>query len=742
MSNKLLTAIIPLRLSPEVYQAVERLKHILDTLPSDLIDILIIDYGSCSEQKSQLEFVNTYSNVRLYSHKEAQNRAFSIGHARDLGAQHAKTAVILFHDIDFICSTNMYRKIHTEIINRQIALSRSNDFFCVPVAFLNEAGNAQYYSKNTNEKNKDEIQTDNQLQNLIITKSKSYCQSLVYGSSAIVVNRYHYLTLGGHHRDFSGHGAEDYDILHRLSYYNPKAPRTSDYYQNLSDSPLYHYKGFRTYFALQGMDVFMKGIFMLHLYHPPRRIHNYHQSRQNFPLLERVMIKFDTNQQQPQPLRDFSNPNKTLILAKQASSFADALRYALPAMGEIVFMDETLFSDSSALISQIKNNAITTVGFKNPYGNPHRLGLYQAIKKEKLPYWVFDRGALPDSWFFDPKGFNTDSQSYQRQQWDIPLKPNQQAKVRAYIDNLCNSNQTLEKNGKRKTQQALRQQFNLDNKKVLFIPFQRPSDSVCKYFAGNMKSAQGFNHLISEITKQLDSNKWMILGKKHPLESELPDVTGVTFVDDTHIHDLLTLADCVLLLNSGVGLLAGLFNTPVIYLGNAFYGHKGINYSANNTADVLALMNTDLYINKTQVERFTYHLLERVYSFGESSYTQIIRKEDNAKLSLVNDILFESLRGLSKKPIIIGVKIPMLHLDEPLFLSFGGAETISKSNTIKINLLSSFTKKQRFIMILFSFIARPVLSANQRVKLKKDPERFFRDANNGLSRYIAKQLNF
>lgn len=741
MSNKHLTAIIPLRLSPEVYQAVERLKRILDTVPAELIDILIIDYGSSAEQKNQLEFVSSYPNASLYSHQEAENSAFSIGHARDLGAQHAKTAVILFHDIDFICSADMYRRIHTEIINRKIALSHSNDFFCVPVAFLNEAGNTQYYSQISKEE-KNEVKIDNYLQNLIITDSKSYCQSLVYGSSAIVVNRYHYLTLGGHHRDFSGHGAEDYDILHRLSYYNPKAPRTSDYYQNLNDSPLYDYKGFRTYFALQGMDVFIKGIFMLHLYHPPRRIRHYHQSRQNFPLLKRVMIKFDANKQQPHPLRDYSNPNKTLILATQASSFSDALRYALPAMGEVVFMDETLFSDSTALISKIKNHAITQVGFKNPYGNPHRLGLYQAIKKEKLPYWIFDRGALPDSWFFDSNGFNADSQSYHPQQWDIPLKPNQQTKVRTYIDNLCNSDQTLEKNGERKTQQALRRQFNLSDKKVLFIPFQRPSDSVCKCFADNMKSAQGFNDLINKITKQLDSKMWIVIGKKHPLESELPNVTGVTFVDDTHIHDLLTLADCVLLLNSGVGLLAGLFNTPTIYLGNAFYGHKGINYSANNVADVLALLNTDLVVNKTQVERFTYHLLERVYSFGESSYTQIIRKEDNAQLSLVNDILFESIRGLSEHPIILGKKILMIDRKEPLFSSFGGQQKISATNHSNIDIMASFNYRQRLIIKLFSFVAHPVLSSNQRAKLKKDPERFFRDANNRVSRYVAKKLHF
>jgi predicted glycosyltransferase involved in capsule biosynthesis len=740
MLNKLLTVIIPLRLSVQIYEGIKRLKHILDTIPTDLIDVLIIDYGSPTEERTELKFVNSYSNVTLYCHQEAENIAFSIGHARDLGAQLATTPTILFHDIDFICSPTMYRKIQIEIINRNIASNQTNDFFCVPVAFLNDAGNEQYYSHLAEDK--DETEVDNYLQNIIITDSQSYCQSLVYGSSAIVVNRYHYLTLGGHHRDFSGHGAEDYDILHRLSYYNPKAPRTSDYYHNLSDSPLYHYQGFRTYFALHGMDIFMKGIFMLHLYHPPRRIRHYHQSQKNFPLLKQVMIKFDVNKQQPHPLRDHANPNKTLILSKQTTSFVDTLRYALPAMGEVQFMDERLFADASTLIKAIKNKGITRVGFKNPYGNPHRLALYQGVKQQKLPYWVFDRGALPDSWFFDSNGFNADSHSYHRKHWDMPLNEHQQSNVRHYIDNLCKSDQTLEKNGKRKTEQVLREKLKLGDKKVLFIPFQRPSDSVCQYFSASMQSAEGFNDLVSKMTQALDTNQWVVIGKKHPLESGLPNVTGVTFVNNAHIHDLLTLADCVVVLNSGVGLLAGLFNTPTIYCGQAFYGHKGINYSAHNITDVLSLLATDLQVNKTQVERFTYHLIERVYSFGTSSYSQITRKEDGAKLSLVNDILFETICGLSKKPIIIGKKIASLDLKEPLFFSFGGHKTIKGVNHSSPDILASFHYRQRLTIKLFSFISQPVLSENQRVKLKKDPERFFRDANNIFSRFFAKRLNF
>ena len=738
-NKKLLTAIIPLRLSEQVFEATERLTRIIQTVPDDIFDILIVDYGSKEEGRKSLAHLEMQSNVSIYQHTEAADEAFSIGHARDLGAEYATTPVILFHDLDFICTTSMYRRIHIEMTNRQVDSIRTNDFFCIPMAFLNEKGSSSFKDLIASENNSN---VDNQLQTLIINHSKEYCQSVVYGSSAIVVNRYHYLSIGGHHRDFSGHGAEDYDVLHRLSHYNRKAPRTSDYYSNLSDSPLYEYVGFRSYFALHGMDVFMKGIFILHLFHPPRPIANYRQFRRNLTLLKRMMIKFDNNKIQPMPLRDRSNAKKTLLLSKKNSYFMDALRYAIPAMGEISCIDEAIFSSPEELINYLEVNKFTQVGFKNPYGNELRLDLYKAVRSKGFPYWVFDRGALPDSWFFDVNGFNADSASYHRVNWDKPLNPEAQKKVRQYIDNLCSSSATLEQNGARKNQDVLRKQLNIDGRKVVFIPFQRPTDSVCKYFSGNAKSAEGFNKIIVELADKLDPNIWMLVGKKHPLENVSPDIPGLIFAgDDTHIHDLLALADYVVVLNSGVGLLASLFNKPTIYLGEAFYGLEGINHYAKNASGIVNLLAQDISRpNQELVERFTYHLIEHVYSFGKSSYTEILRKEDGGKLSLVNDILFENIRGLSKPPIFIGPTIPELDLDEALFFGFGGRKKIAGGHQTESDVLASFSKTQRWIVKIFSFFAQPTLTSNLKAKLRKDPERFFRDSNNKFSRWVSRLL--
>jgi len=84
----------------------------------------------------------------------------------------------------------------------------------------------------------------------------------------------------------------------------------------------------------------------------------------------------------------------------------------------------------------------------------------------------------------------------------------------------------------------------------------------------------------------------------------------------------------------------------------------------------------------------------------------------------------------------------MIDRKEPLFSSFGGQQKISATNHSNIDIMASFNYRQPLIIKLFSFVAHPVLSSNQRAKLKKDPERFFRDANNRVSRYVAKKLHF
>ncbi len=737
-----ITVVIPFRYSPHLFQAIERLEKIVDTVPAEYMDILLVDYGSNSSDVKLYDFIYDYPNAAVHRVECPEGLPFSIGEARDLGAQHAKGRVIIFHDVDFLCSRSMYIKVYHEALAREIFERNASEFFCVPVAFLNQYG-ANTYLSLINEK--EENVFDVFFQQKLITESKKLCDFLVYGSSAIVVNRYHYLRIGGHSKSFSGHGAEDYDVLHRLSAFYKKGPRSANYYKDTKTNEILNYEGFRAYFALYGVDVFMKGVFMVHLWHPTRAIPDYFQSKRNFELLGRLMRDFDKLKVQPPALQDGSCTQKTLILAQGASAFVRSIRDALPLMGKVVFIDETKFVVPKDLTDYLVKNDINIVGFKNPYGNEHRLKLYNVVKGAGLKYWVFDRGALPDSWFFDSAGFNYDSDNYHREHWDIGLTSEQINDAKNYISKVRGNDETLEKNGMRVGSEHLREYLGVNGQKIMFIPFQRPSDSVCKYFAGDMGSAEGFYQLVKEVSVAVSENypDWVVLGKKHPLEDTMPDLPNIRFVpESTHIYDLIEISDLILLLNSGVGLLSAVFGKPVLHAGRAFYSIDGVNVPVSNCSQVLAHLDNPPLVDSSLLEKFIYHLRYNVYSFGKASYRQVRRSEDGGKLSLADKIIFEEIRGLSERPVLLGSVPAGVGLDEPLFYSYGGRDGVMNKSVQKIKPNDYRIKSKPVRLMIFLYLSKPFMADSKRVKLERDPAGFFRDAKGGFTKIVGRIIGF
>lgn len=387
-----------------------------------------------------------------------------------------------------------------------------------PCFFLTEDGSQEIMSCST----MNEGVFNNIIHRKICESHADFVDFAAYGSSAIVVNKNHYLAIGGHSREFYGHGAEDYDLLHRLACYNQRGPRTSNYYENTRSNSISNYKGFRAFFALYGIDVFNRGIYFQHLWHPKRQAAGYQQTQRNFALLDGLMRRFDKDKEQPYPLSNFNIKEKTLLLIDACSRTFKAIRHAMPALGELVLMDENMFNDPDELLHYINCNKISQVFVLNPYGNEHRLSLYLALRNEGSSYIVFDRGALPDSWFFDSNGFNYDSSSYYPEQWMHELSTDQVDKVQRYLFEICNGEDTLEHNAPRKTARFLKEKYNIGNRKVLFIPFQRPSDTVTTYFAGPAGSVAGFQEWVTFIAKNLSKREWVIICKNHPLERDLP----------------------------------------------------------------------------------------------------------------------------------------------------------------------------------------------------------------------------
>jgi hypothetical protein len=314
-------------------------------------------------------------------------------------------------------------------------------------------------------------------------------------------------------------------------------------------------------------------------------------------------------------------------------------------LGKVTYRSEHNFSGVEEVVDFVRNSSFELALMPNPYGNQRRMHIYHRLRGVGFPVIVFDRGGLPDSWFFDV-GFNADSPSYSPIEWDQPLSAADRTAVRAYVESVRGSDHALEAQGERVGAERLREQLGIGDRKVLFVPFQRPSDTTMKFFADSAKDAASFAKIIEETDGLLRQHapEWVLLAKKHPLEVDAPS-SAIQFVDDkTHIHDMLEISSAVAVVNSGVGLLATLFNKPVYYFGKTYYGHPAINRHVQSAMDLfLNIARSPIGFDEDIRDRLIHHLRTRIYSFGKAE-TELVRQKEGHFLTITRNIDFYSVK--------------------------------------------------------------------------------------------------
>jgi hypothetical protein len=332
-----------------------------------------------------------------------------------------------------------------------------------------------------------------------------------------------------------------------------------------------------------------------------------------------------------------------LAIGDRFSAAYRSIETAISELGKITYKEEKTFQNATDAVDFVRNSSFDAAVMPNPYGNERRLWIFRHLRSHGFPVIVFDRGALPGSWFFDV-GFNADSPTYHPINWDGSLDSEQTEKVRTYIERVKDE-RPLEMQGPATDGDELRDRLGVTGKKVLFVAFQRPSDTTIKYFSGQIGSYQKFCDLVSEvnvIAKKLAPD-WVVLAKKHPLEREHPQ-TNVQFVDDEeNINSLIAASDMVLVVNSGVGLLASLWDKPVLCAGEAFYSHVSLNRQVKTALDVLYYMKNSFVPDGRVRDSFIYYLRESVYSFGEF-HTELVKQKDGSYRNITRHIDFHTVR--------------------------------------------------------------------------------------------------
>lgn len=343
---------------------------------------------------------------------------------------------------------------------------------------------------------------------------------------------------------------------------------------------------------------------------------------------------------------------RTLALGSPESAFYRSLRQVLLAFGEIEFVNERDIEPPNRIVELVERQRFDQVLMPNPYGNPQRLACYQALREHCIPVIASDRGSLPDSWFFDA-GFNADSPSYDPSAWDHPLSVEQRERVRRYMAALRGSDVALEQQGPRRGRDELRSRLGLGDAKVLFVPLQRPDDTVVRYFSGAVRSLDDMVEIISRTEKrmaEIAGGEWRVILKKHPLEQDyiIPSNGRLKYVpDDVHVHDLLEIATAVLVLNSGVGVLSLIFGKPTLHFGVAKFGHPGLAVHVDGEDALVEALRILPRPDPEKVERFVHHLTTRVYSFA-SMKTELVRQRDGSMARVTRDMRFRELRILGK----------------------------------------------------------------------------------------------
>ena len=674
----MITAIIPLRLSKDpLYDELARLDRICSTIPDTNFLVLIVDFGTApKKQKELIELADRYKHARIVRTGDP-SMPFSIGEARDYGVQCSNTPVVMFHDLDFLCETETYHAIAAEAGLRKLDKC-GYDYLCVPTIYLTKKGSDRYLSKHNrnNRRDADRFAHDQALR----SNKNDLMEHFAIGSSATLLNRYLYLMSGGHDRSFVGHGAEDFEFYNRLSDIAIRAGRPPEYHVN-HNFAVGEWKGFRAFFALYGMDLWMRGIALVHLHHPRREAvdPSYANSSKNFDILREKLSTHSRENSRLPPMYDPDIKASTLVLVDPKTMPGRALLGALPALGFYRMLGEQLFRNPDLLIRYVEDEGFDHVLFLNPYGNSHRLNLYESLRARNIKCFAFDRGALPDSWFFDDAGFLGNSANYDPFHWDQPLTPQSLEKIEKWIKKFAAGEVTLEPNGKRKSAKFWHDKLNIQQRKTIFVALQRPADTATRFFAGPAGSYDNYLEWIRELAQSIDPRYYALIIKKHPLEKDSPEIEGAKFVpDDAHIHDLVELADKVVTLNSGVGVIALAMSKPVIVCGNTYYSRGGMAHQATSPSSLLSLVTKKIEPADEKAKRFLSYLLNKFYSFGISRYFEKI-EENGSIRKICNEINFSVIRGLPGGTVELG-EVP--RWIPPSCFLFRGAKSFIEPKTL------------------------------------------------------------
>lgn len=728
-----LTVILPVRWSAERSDVPERLAFIQhdDRLPRD-VRFLVVDDGSEAALGQRLRAACEELGF-LYHRIESTCSTFSIGRARNVGVQQAGTRYVMFQDIDLMPYPGFYQDVLNEIVVQGLD-QFSERFLMFGVIYLTEEASAEYLATPP-------ALRRSQFTQHLFNADRTRVEKFSTGTSVTVWSRDYFLGSGGNDPDFEGWGYEDLEFMCRAIRREKRFPLPHEFSLDYkSFQAITEYRGWKSIYRLYGDMTFQKGQVLFHAWHPVESKGSYAQAKdRNRKLFEKKLHAFATSGEEPSPL-PMPERGRTVMFRSNPWVYN---RWVAPYFGEITIVEEDMF-DVETFAAFVQERGIDRIVFHNPYVNETMLSIYRWAKATGKDYLVCERGALPGSVFFDALGFNGESGSYAPSRWRRKLSGEEDAAISNYIRDAKMGVESLEEQPDRIGPRALRKKLKLSpTSKILFVPLQRPSDTVIQYLIGPVGSYDNFISTVRRLVHTLPPD-WSIVVKRHPLETVSPELPGVVFADDAHVNDLIEMSEAVFLINSGVGLAGMMFEKPVLHAGQAFYGHEGLARQASTHEEVLEALKS-FAPDRDAIKQFLHYLVFEFYSFAHFT-THRVAWADGALMTATKSIDYLTLRLPGKTAWHMeGRQRAAVGQDSVLFDRYRGPDgsvlpVPAKSSTPAANRAPASAAHPSALAETSRAGARPSPLLRKLKKLQHNPVMFLRDSQFSVLRSIGQSI--